>query len=129
VNVCAVLSSSGPLSLSPAQRKEQYIQSKKSAECALKWLTAREECVVHFWSSYYAYIRYTKQHIFQFPLKRALALIKAKRWEAAEVILRPFSPLRPLVILIAWDLVRTHPTPHPRPPPVCCTCACLRLRL
>ncbi len=89
-----------------AERKEAIIQNKKTLECAQKWATARDECVVHFWSSYYAYIRYTKQHIFQFPMKRTLALIKAKRWELAECVLRPFSQLRPLILLIAWDLVR-----------------------
>lgn len=62
----------------------------------------REQCLCTFYSEYYSFIRVTGQHVLQYIIKKALGYLKGRNWHDANIAIRPFSELRPLVILLAW---------------------------
>ena len=41
--------------------------------------------------------------MFQYALKKALGYAKARNWREMNTMIRPFSQLRALVILLVWD--------------------------
>merc|ERR1712083_579831 len=65
----------------------------------------RGQVVRLFWSNYWSFIRSTKQHILEYPLNQANRLIlqQSPDWNILKLLLLPFNPLRPLILLIAWD--------------------------
>lgn len=63
----------------------------------------QEQCHAAFFAEYYSFIRVTGQHVFQYIIRKTLGYLKGRQWKEAGIAIRPFSQLRPLVILIAWD--------------------------
>jgi hypothetical protein len=63
----------------------------------------QHQCLAAFFAEYYTFIRVTSQHVFEYAIRKALGYLKARNWKEAAVAIRPFSQLRPAVVLMAWD--------------------------
>jgi hypothetical protein len=56
-----------------------------------------------FWNEYAQHLRVSGQHMFEFPLKMAMKLLREKQWDKVDVVLTPFHKLRTLVVMIMWE--------------------------
>eukprot|EP01127_Copromyxa_protea_P014761 TRINITY_DN4160_c0_g1_i1.p1 TRINITY_DN4160_c0_g1~~TRINITY_DN4160_c0_g1_i1.p1 ORF type:complete len:1445 (-),score=207.08 TRINITY_DN4160_c0_g1_i1:28-3957(-) len=60
--------------------------------------------VQQFWHRYFNFIRVSDVHLLEYVLDKCIGFIKQEKWDECKVLLEPFPLLKPLLLLMTWNL-------------------------
>jgi hypothetical protein len=83
--------------------RKQKTQEESKSKQAYQDLTALVSNAPLFWHHFYHFVQANDIHFAEYIILRCLDLLQQRQYTDAVDLLKPFQPLTPLIILLAWD--------------------------
>lgn len=91
------------LELFSKMETEVYKKSTEQLEEKLPWPFAENNNDKQFWNQYYNFTITSNQHFLEYIMIQFFQLAKERDFENIKLLLRHFSPMKPILMLMTWD--------------------------